>query len=236
MKKWKQKKDVRIGNERVRQKRTRGRSTQELLRIRTFTRYGLETEDGELIFFQISPVNLAVLSKAAVEIKIRHLMMVLSAAPDIEMVCADAYECFDDNKIYLQNRYLEETNPKVRELLKRDREMLDNMQSEMATARQFMIIVRCRKETPDQVFQTMNRIQKLITEQGFELRRMGKNDIKRFLAIYFGATMYGDQMPDGDGEQFFAYDVEEAENNAGDRAVSEHSSYFIGKKEDSDEA
>lgn len=214
MKKWKQKKDVKIENERVRQKRTRGHSTQELLRIRTFTRYGLETEDGELIFFQISPVNLAVLSKTAVEIKIRHLMMVLSAAPDMEIVCADAYECFDDNKIYLQDRYLEETNPKVRELLRKDRDMLDNMQSEMATARQFMIIVRCRKETPDQVFQSINRIQKLITEQGFDIRRMGKNDIKRFLAIYFGATMYGDQMPDGDGEQFFVYDEAEEKGDS----------------------
>ena len=201
-------------NKKSTQKKRRGHSTQELLGIRKFTRYGLETEDGELIFFQISPVNLAVLSKAAVEIKIRHLMMVLSAAPDMEMVCADAYECFDDNKLYLQDRYLEESNPKVRELLGMDRDMLDHMQSEMATARQFLIIIRCKKETPDQVFQTTNRIQKLITEQGFELRRMGKNDIKRFLAIYFGATMYGDQMPDGDGEQFFAFcEAEEKEDS-----------------------
>ena len=204
MNKKKQKEAGSTGKPQINQRRKRGRSTQELLGIRTFTRYGLETEEGELLFFQISPVNLAVLSKAAVEIKIRHLMMVLSAAPEIEMVCADAYECFDDNKIYLQNRYLEEAEPMVRELLKRDRDMLDHMQSEMATARQFMIIVRCRKETPDQVFQSINRIQKLITEQGFDIRKMGKSDIKRFLAIYFGATMYGDQMPDGDGEQFFA--------------------------------
>lgn len=119
MNKKKQKEAGGTGKPQIKQRRKRGRSTQELLGIRTFTRYGLETEEGELLFFQISPVNLAVLSKAAVEIKIRHLMMVLSAAPEIEMVCADAYECFDDNKIYLQNRYLEEAEPMVRELLRR---------------------------------------------------------------------------------------------------------------------
>ena len=31
---------------------------------------------------------------------------------------------------------------------------------------------------------------------------MTKSDIKRFLAIYFEASMNGDQMPDTDGEQF----------------------------------
>ena len=192
----------------------RGRSTQELLGIKTFTRYGLLTERGELVFFQISPVNLAVLSKTSVEIKIRHLMMILSSAPDIEFVCADAYECFDDNKIYLQNRCMEEPVSTIRELLRKDQEMLDRMQSEMASARQFMIIKRYEKETPEQVFQSINRIQKLITEQGFDVRRMGKSEIKRFLAIHFGSTMYGDQMPDADGEQFFDTEKREEEDEA----------------------
>ena len=36
---------------------------------------------------------------------------------------------------------------------------------------------------------------------------MGKRDIKRFLAIYFEASMNGDQMPDVDGEQFLKADA-----------------------------
>lgn len=95
-----------------------------------------------------------------------------------------------------------EQNPKVRKILKKDVEMLDHLQSEMATARQFMFILRCKNMKPDQVFQTMNRTEKIISEQGFEVQRMKKPDIKRCLAIYFGASMDGDQMPDIDGEQF----------------------------------
>ena len=64
---------------------------------------------------------------------------------------------------------------------------------------------------PEQVFQVANRIEKVISEQGFEVQRMKKNDIKRFLAIYFEASMHGDQMPDIDGEQY--YEVEEDEEN-----------------------
>lgn len=53
------------------------------------------------------------------------------------------------------------------------------------------------------MFQAVNRIEKVISEQGFEVQRMRKSDIKRFLAIYFDASMNGDQLPDMDGGQFF---------------------------------
>ena len=35
---------------------------------------------------------------------------------------------------------------------------------------------------------------------------MRKQDIKRFLALYFESSMAGEQMPDYDGEQYFATD------------------------------
>lgn len=184
-------------------KKKKGRSTQELMGIQNFTRYGLATNRGELLFFLVSPTNISVLSHTNIEIKIRHLMMVLSAIPDIEITCTDSCECFDDNQAYLRGRLQEEGNPLVRQLLEQDREMLDRAQAEMATARQFLFISRCKGMKPDQVFQAVNRIEKVISEQGFEVRRMRKSDIKRFLAIYFDASMNGDQLPDTDGGQFF---------------------------------
>ena len=184
-------------------KKKKGRSTQELMGIQNFTRYGLVTNRGELLFFLVSPTNISVLSHTNVEIKIRHLMMVQSAIPDIEITCTDSCECFDDNQAYLRGRLQEEGNPLVRQLLEQDREMLDRAQAEMATARQFLFISRCKGMKADQVFQAVNRIEKVISEQGFEVRRMRKSDIKRFLAIYFDASMNGDQLPDTDGGQFF---------------------------------
>lgn len=57
------------------QKKKKGRSVQELLGIRTFTKYGLSTNKGELLFYLVSPTNISVLSHTNIEIKIRHLMM-----------------------------------------------------------------------------------------------------------------------------------------------------------------
>ena len=82
----------------TKQKHGKGRSVQELIGIKTFTKYGLMTDRGELLFFRVAPTNISVLSHANIEGKIRRLMMVLSALPDIEIVCTDSSECFDDNK------------------------------------------------------------------------------------------------------------------------------------------
>ena len=201
-----------MGNRKEKQQKRKGRSVQDMIGIKTFTKYGLATNKGELLFFLVSPTNISVLSSVNIEIKIRHLMMVLSAIPNIEISCTDSCECFDDNKSYLQARLDEEQNTKVRRILKKDVEMLDHMQTEMATARQFLFILRCKNMKPEQVFQTANRTEKTISEQGFEVQRMKKADIKRFLAVYFNAGMNGDQMPDTDGEQFYEVDDDETEN------------------------
>lgn len=187
----------------MKQKKRKGRSVQQLLGIQTFTKYGLMTDNGELLFYRVAPTNISVLSAANIEIKIRHLQMVLSAIPDIEIICTDSCECFDDNKAYLYRRAMEENNPDVRGLLLKDREMLTSMQAEMSTARQFVMVKRCRGMKPEQVFVAMNRVLKSVAEQGFEVQRMSKPDIKRLVAIYFGASMDGDLMPDNDGSQYF---------------------------------
>ena len=187
----------------MKQKKRKGRSVQQLLGIQTFTKYGLMTDNGELLFYRVAPTNISVLSAANIEIKIRHLRMVLSAIPDIEIICTDSCECFDDNKAYLHRRAMAESNPEVRGLLLKDKEMLTSMQAEMSNARQFVLVKRCKGMKPEQVFVAMNRVLKSVSEQGFEAQRMDKADIKRLIAIYFGASMDGDLMPDTDGSQFF---------------------------------
>ena len=181
----------------------KGRSVQQLLGIQTFTKYGLLTDNGELLFYRVAPTNISVLSAANIEIKIRHLQMLLSAIPDLEIICTDSCECFDDNKAYLHRRAMAESNPEVRGLLLKDKEMLTSMQAEMSSARQFVLVKRCKGMKPEQVFVAMNRVLKSVSEQGFEAQRMDKADIKRLIAIYFGASMDGDLMPDVDGGQFF---------------------------------
>ena len=196
-------------------KKSKGVSLQTLLGIKSFTQYGLSTYKGELLFYHVVPTNISVLSSANIEIKIRHLMQVLSAVPNIELVCTDSSECFDDNKEYLKRRLEEENNIKVKKIISSDVEFLDQIQLEMATARQFLFIARFKNLKPAQVFQHANRIEKIISEQGFETHRMSKNEIKRFIALYFESSINGDMLPDVDGEQYFDFSkqTEEVSDN-----------------------
>lgn len=163
----------------------------------------IKTTHGELVYYLISPTNISVLSKENIEIKIWHLMQVLSAQPNIEISCIDSCERFDDNKTFMLERLANEQNSSVRKCLEKDIDYLDNIQIEMSTARQFMMAVRFRKEKKEQKFNQINRVEKAIAEQGFEVKRMDKDDIKRFLAIYFGASMQGELISDVDGEDGF---------------------------------
>ena len=193
------------------QKKKKGRSVQELLGIKTFTKYGLATAKGELLFYLVAPTNISVLSHTNIEIKIRHLMMVLSTLPDIEIVCTDSSECFDDNKAYLTERLETEENGKVRKLIRKDIDFLDTVQVEMATARQFFFVARLKSQKEKQVFETANRIESKIAGEGFEVHRLKKPEIKRILALYFDASMQGEAMPDIDGEQYFTVVDDEGE-------------------------
>lgn len=183
-------------------KKGKRNSVQELLGIQWFSRYGLLTEHGELVFFRVAPTNISVLSHANIENKITNLKTLLSLEPDMEIVCIDSCECFDVNREYLRQRALEEPNPKVRSLLLQDRQMLSQMQTEMSNAREFYFVKRYRGLKEEMVFTQINETRKRMSERGFEVQHLGKDDIKRMLAIYFGASMDGDKMPDMDGSQY----------------------------------
>lgn len=114
--------------------------------------------------------------------------------------------------IFQNNRHkqiFETERLNLRKPSKKDIDFLDNIQMEMATARQFLFIARLKNTKDKQTFDTANRIEKVISEQGFEVQQMKKADIKRFLALYFEASMNGEQIPDIDGEQFYEVDNDE---------------------------
>ena len=176
-------------------------STQDFLGVRAFSRNGIQTDGREeLVYFTVKPTNISVLARASVTQKIHKLTQFLSAHPDIEIVCMDARENFDTNKLYLEDRKANETNRKIRELLDRDSRFLDDIQFQMSTAREFLIVARLRNETDEQSFANLNQIEKNINEQGFDCARGTRDDVKRILSRYFGVGMPDRQIDDTDGE------------------------------------
>lgn len=116
----------------------RKRSTAELVGASHFSRNGLQTDHGELVYFLVQPTNISVLSETSIALKIQHLTQLLSVQPDIEIVCSDARENFEYNKLSLARKAEKESNLKIQFLLRKDMKFLDDIQLQMSTAREFM--------------------------------------------------------------------------------------------------
>ena len=185
---------------------------QGLIGFERFTRFGVKTDKAEIAFFSVEPTNISVLSAANIDVKIHHLMMLLSTIPDLEILALDSCECFDSNKMYVKKRLQTEQNEAVRKLLQADYDFLDEIQLEMSSARQFVFALRFKREKDEQIFNTINRVDKAISEHGFAARRMSKSDIKHMLALYFGTSISGDEIPDIEGEIEFDLEAKTNEN------------------------
>ena len=177
-------------------------SVQKLIGFERFTRYGVRTGKADLVFFRVEPSNISVMSPEGVESKIRSLMLLLSLVPDLEIIAADSLEYFDDNKRNLQKRLMQERSEPVRTLLMQDYKFLDEIQSEMASARQFMFALRFAHDNEKQIFSFLNQVEKAVSEHGFTARRMSKPEIKRAIGLYFGTSITGDCIPDIEGADY----------------------------------
>jgi len=181
-------------------------STRQLINTKAITDYSLLTYGhGELVYFIIKPTNISVLSEASIAARIYALMTVLKGMAEIEMLCLNSRENFEDNKRFLRNRIEQEDNPTVRKLLEADLTFLDRIQVQMATAREFLIVIRLRDEKTNEVFPYLNRIEKTLREQGFSVKRAEKEDIKRILAVYFEQNVTTEKFEDFDGERWVIF-------------------------------
>ena len=182
-------------------------STRQLMNTRRITEYSLETYDGdELVYFMIRPTNLSVLSESSVGARVYALMNVLKGVAEIEMLCLNSRENFEENKGFLRRRAEEERNPVIRQLLERDQIFLDRIQVQMATAREFLILIRLRNQKGKDVFSYLDRIEKSLKEQGFDSRRAVEEDIKRILAVYYEQNVTSEKFEDFDGARWIIPD------------------------------
>ena len=178
-------------------------STRHLMNTKAITDYSLQTYGhGELVYFLIKPSNISVLSEESIGARIYALMTVLKGIAEIEMLCLNSRENFEDNKQFLHSRMDQEQNSVICKLLEKDLNFLDRIQVQMATAREFLIIIRLRDEKQSEVFPYLSRIEKSLKEQGFIASRAGSEDIKKLLAGYFEQNVTTEKLEDFDGERW----------------------------------
>ena len=137
--------------------------------------------------------------------RIYALMNVLKGIAEIEMLCLNSRENFEDVKAHLRRRMEAEQNPAIRKLLMQDMTELDRMQVRMATAREFLIIIRLKNEKESDVQPYLSRIEKSLKDQGFTAHKAGESDIKRLLGVYYEQNVTTEKYEDYDGERWVIF-------------------------------
>ena len=190
-------------NRKEKQSARQKQSTRQLIGTKAVTGHSLVTYGhGELVYFIIKPTNISVLSEASIAARIYALMTVLKGQAELEFLCLNSRENFEDNKSYLKARMDAEQNPVIRKLLAQDQTALDRMQVQMATAREFLIIIRLKNEKESDVQPYLSRIEKSLKDQGFTVRKAGESDIKRLLGVYYEQNVTTEVYEDYDGERW----------------------------------
>jgi hypothetical protein len=177
-------------------------STRQLIGIDGVGEQSLLTPHGELVFFNIRPANLSTLSEESVRARVYALMTVLKGIAEIEMLCVNSRENFEDNKRFLKSRREAEDNPAVRKLLELDMNYLDRIQAQTATAREFFIIIRLKNEQESESGPYLSRVEKSLADQGFSVKRADSADLKKLLGVYFEQNVTTERFEDFDGERW----------------------------------
>ena len=183
-------------------------STRQFIGAKEITDYSLVTYgQGELVYFIVKPTNISVLSESSVGARIYALMTVLKGVAEIEMLCLNSRESFEDNKRFLKSQMEQEENPVIRRLLEQDQTHLDRIHVQMATAREFLIMLRLKDEKESDIFPYLSRIEKSLKEQSFSVKRADKEDIKRILAVYYEQNVTTEKFEDFDGERWIIPEI-----------------------------
>lgn len=187
------------------------KSTRELINAKTISNDSLKLfNDDEIVFFVIQPQNLSVMSQENIGAKIFSLTNVLKGLADMEMICLNSRDNFEDNKLFIKKRISEETDEVIINLLKKDLCHLDQIQTQTATSRLFLLAVRIKPNDQVETVALIHRIEKLIKLQNLQVEKANKEQIKNMLAVYFEQNVTSDQFEDYEGMRWYPNDIEES--------------------------
>ena len=176
------------------------RSTRQLMGIRKVLPHGVMTSAGCLVFFQIRPDNLSVLSAEGIRQRVTALSNLFRAEEHVEILALDARESFQKIQAFYQARLDDETAPKVRELLQKDIAYLDEIQARSASSREFILVLHLEEQAAlDEG--GLRQKEKALCDHGISVRLTEEQDVKRLLASYYLHGVDPESLEDVDGER-----------------------------------
>ena len=93
------------------------------------------------------------------------------------------------------------------------------MEQRNTGAREFLLLLRLKKENTRELANVLSRVEKAFREQDILVKRAAKEDMKRILSVYFAQQMAGTFLEDYDGERWVIPDEETKTTQANDGSI-----------------
>lgn len=159
-----------------------------------------------MTFYLVQPTNLNVLPESGVRTRVTALLNALKTSAEMELLALDSKESYQDNRLYYRRRAEEEGNPAIRALLAQDRRHLDDVQTMMASSRQFCFVLR-RRMTDGAI--NLATVEQQLRDSGFTVRRVEGAELLELLAIYFEQDATHEAFDLVDGAHWLTAETEE---------------------------
>lgn len=187
----------------MKRRRKQKRGTRFSLNIKTLHDEYIETEREEQIYYlSVQPPNLSVMSSEMIESKVYALTHVLKSIGALEILVMNSRDNFEQNKLFIQNRLNQETQPNVRKCLTQDLRHLDEIQIRTATSRLFLFVIRIKRDDGSVIMNHLNRVEKNLRMQGFQIKRLKKQHLKAMLGVYYEQNVTTEVFEKIDGERW----------------------------------
>lgn len=159
----------------------------------------IKADGSKIMFFKVEPSNLAVLSETSINAKVMNLAMLAKTMGDMQIIALDDRENYSEIRKYLRNRIDEETSSQIRYILEQEELYIKTIEADSSAARLFVI---CFRITPQNETREMNQLvhfRALASQSNMSVYPMGKEAVKKMLAVYFKHDTTSETFPDIDG-------------------------------------
>lgn len=175
-------------------------------------------ENGtKVVFFEIEPSNLAVLSEYNIRNRVMALSSLMQVVGQLEMFTLDARENYSENRSFIRKRIAEEKNPAIKNILLREERYIKTIEAESSTARIFLLAFSIPKGSETKGANQLEHFRQLANASALNVRRLNIDEVKTILAVYYKNDTTTDHFEDFEGQDYFNVDFEELSNeiNAG---------------------
>lgn len=193
-----------MGFSRKKKSRKKLKNTRQLMGVASIHDDYLRVFSNKIkVALLIKPTNINVLSDEVVISKITSLMNVLKTVSDVELLCVNSTQNYDDNISYLNNLVKTESNIILQDLNKKTIDFLNSIRVNMATNREFFVQMtfNASNTTDDTRNSAVRRTLQQLREGGFIVRLANNEDYKRILTIYYDSA-FNDDYSDYDGLKY----------------------------------